>query len=57
MTDEEVVAIRLERNNIAVDRMITDESCAFEPIPKPVKTFEQCFADYPDLLGKINRSK
>lgn len=53
MTPERVAEIRMENNNITVSRLILDETIEVnEPIPNPIEKFEQCFAAYPDLLGK-----
>lgn len=56
MSSAKVAAIRKENNNITVDRLFLDEN-ANNPeataIPNPIETFEQCFANYPDLLGTI----
>lgn len=52
MSPETVERIRTENNNTTVDRLITDENDTKEPIPNPVEKFEQCFSEYPDMLGK-----
>lgn len=52
MAPETVNRIRMENNNTAVSRLMTDENVSPDPIPNPVEKFEQCFSDYPDMLGK-----
>ncbi|TDG43464.1 hypothetical protein AWZ03_010109 [Drosophila navojoa] len=54
LSEAEVAQLRLENNNISVSHvfeMQEGEVCA--PIPNPVWKFEQCFAEYPDLLAEI----
>lgn len=53
MPDAKVQFIREQNNNTQVDRMIVKEEIENEPIPNPVEKFEQCFDDYPDLLGEL----
>lgn len=56
MSADKVAAIRLQNNNITASRVFLDDSQdnnADADIPNPVETFEQCFADYPDLMGKL----
>lgn len=54
---EKVAEIHQQNNNITVSRLILDEKAdpnkTYDPIPNPVETFDQCFADYPDLMGKL----
>lgn len=58
MPAQKVEAIRLNNNNITVARVFSDENndsaqnSADYDIPNPIETFEQCFDDYPELLGK-----
>lgn len=56
MPAEKVEAIRLANNNTVVDRLYLEEkeNPHTGPIPNPVESFEQCFADYPDMLGSTN---
>lgn len=54
MTAERVAAIRLQNNNITVDRMFLEETTEKnDPIPNPIEKFEHCFGKYPDLMGKL----
>lgn len=53
---ERVEQIRSENNNTTVSRLFLDEQGANDasaPIPNPIERFEQCFAKYPDLMGKL----
>lgn len=52
-----VERIRSENNNITVARMFENKKgeTPDEPIPNPVWKFEQCFAQYPDLLAEIQK--
>lgn len=52
MSTAKVAFIREQNNNTTVDRMIADTTIENGPIPNPVERFDQCFDDYPDLLGK-----
>lgn len=58
MPAEKVEAIRLKNNNTTVARIFLDENndsaqnSADNDIPNPVETFEQCFEEFPELLGK-----
>ncbi|ERL92627.1 hypothetical protein D910_09940 [Dendroctonus ponderosae] len=54
MTEEEVEAFRLENNNIVVDRTFQTENS--RPVPKPVKTFEHAFHNYPEILDEIRKA-
>lgn len=54
MTKEEVESYRLCKNNINVDRMFTESE--IKPIPNPVKTFEQAFRNYPEILREIEKA-
>lgn len=56
MPAEKVAAIRLANNNTVVSRLLLEEieNPHTGPIPNPVETFEQCFSDYPDMLGSTN---
>lgn len=58
MSAEKAAAIREENNKITVSRLILDgdngPQVSNEDIPNPVETFEQCFRDYPDLMGTFN---
>ncbi|PSN29920.1 hypothetical protein C0J52_20712 [Blattella germanica] len=50
MPAEEAQRIRKANNNIVVSYVFED---THEPFPNPVKTFEQCFDPYPEILGEI----
>lgn len=59
MPPEKVEAIRLKNNNTTVSRVFLDESgddaaqkSDAKDIPNPVETFEQCFGEYEDIMGK-----
>lgn len=58
MLADKVAAIRLKNNNITVQRLFLDETTdsaqksGDNDIPNPVETFEQCFEEYPELMGK-----
>lgn len=52
MAPEKVAAIREQNNNTTVDRLFLDEQQSEVPIPNPIEKFEQCFSEYPDLLGR-----
>lgn len=55
MSAERVEEIRRQNNNITVSRLFLNEegsSDDLEPIPNPIEKFEQCFGNYPDLMGK-----
>lgn len=55
MSPEKVAEIRSANNNTTVDRLFLEgkDNPNTGPIPNPIEKFEQCFADYPDLLGFI----
>lgn len=55
MTAEKVSEIRLANNNTVVDRLyLTEKENPHDgPIPNPIEAFEQCFSEYPDLMGLI----
>ncbi|KAH8247231.1 hypothetical protein KR038_000582 [Drosophila bunnanda] len=56
LSESEVQRIRAENNNITVAHVFEPkEGETLEPIPNPVWTFDQCFAEYPDLLGEIQK--
>ncbi|KAH8312060.1 hypothetical protein KR044_009205, partial [Drosophila immigrans] len=53
---EEVARMRLESNNISVAHVFEAQAGdSLPPIPNPVWRFDQCFAQYPDLLGEIQK--
>ncbi|XP_076260072.1 putative ATP-dependent RNA helicase DDX43 [Rhynchophorus ferrugineus] len=54
LTEKDVKDIRLEKNNIVVDRVLSTENAA--AIPKPVLTFEQAFFKYPDVLSELKKA-
>lgn len=56
LSEAEVAQLRLENNNISVSHVFEpQEGEEFAPIPNPVWKFEQCFAEYPDLLAEIQK--
>ncbi|XP_050301149.1 probable ATP-dependent RNA helicase DDX43 [Anthonomus grandis grandis] len=54
MSEEEVEEFRLQNNNIVVDRTFKKPDSI--PIPKPVKTFEQAFHNFPEILDEIYKA-
>nr|QOS47394.1 DEAD-box DDX43 [Locusta migratoria] len=50
MSPEHVAKYRLIQNNIEVSYVFEEGE---EPIPNPVMTFEQCFANFPEILDEI----
>ena len=50
---EEVAEFREQSNNITVVNVDDTD----DPLPNPVKTFEQAFSDYPEILDEIRRNK
>ncbi|KAH8385569.1 hypothetical protein KR200_000436 [Drosophila serrata] len=56
LSESEIKRIRAENNNITVAHVFEPkEGETVEPIPNPVWSFDQCFAEYPDLLGEIQK--
>ncbi|EDV49970.2 uncharacterized protein Dere_GG23261 [Drosophila erecta] len=56
LTESEIERIRDENNKTTVSHVFEPkEGETVAPIPNPVWTFEQCFAEYPDLLGEITK--
>lgn len=55
MTPLAVDLFREMNHNITVSRAFPDKPLADVPIPNPAMTFEQCFADYPDMLSEIKK--
>lgn len=55
MTNEEVTELRSENNNVVVSRTFSDKGKE-KPIPKPVRTFEHAFYNYPDILEEIRKA-
>ncbi|XP_001358660.5 ATP-dependent RNA helicase dbp2 [Drosophila pseudoobscura] len=56
LSDAEVKRIHAENNNTTVALVFEPKEVEeIPPIPNPVWTFEQCFAEYPDLLGEIEK--
>lgn len=56
LSQADVERIRSENNNISVSHVFEDkEDEPLPPIPNPVWKFEQCFADYPDLLEEVQK--
>lgn len=51
MSEDEVEIYRLQSNNIQVAYVFKDTGR--KPIPNPVKTFEQAFHNFPDILTEI----
>lgn len=54
MPAHKVAYIREQNNNTMASRLFLEEPIDESPVPNPVETFEQCFADYPDLLRKYS---
>lgn len=57
MSPDEVNAFRLASNNIVVDRTFKDTDKPSLPIPNPVRSFEQAFYEYPELLVEMEKQK
>lgn len=55
MSPEEVSNFRSENNNIVVTRTFADKTNA-KHIPNPVRTFEQAFHNYPEILEEIRKA-
>ncbi|KAF7264767.1 hypothetical protein GWI33_022466, partial [Rhynchophorus ferrugineus] len=55
LTEKDVKEIRLENNNIVVDRVLSTENGA--AIPKPVLNFEQAFCRYPEILSQLKKAQ
>ncbi|KAL7727709.1 hypothetical protein ACLKA6_008047 [Drosophila palustris] len=56
LTQTEVENMRRESNNISVSHVFeAKEGEELPPIPNPVWRFDQCFAEYPDLLEEIQK--
>ncbi|XP_041564981.1 probable ATP-dependent RNA helicase DDX43 [Drosophila elegans] len=56
LTESQIESIRADNNKTTVSHVFEPkEGETAVPIPNPVWTFEQCFADYPDLLGEITK--
>ena len=57
MSDQEVAMIRQQNMDIQVSHYVKeadkDNPAAKPPIPNPIKTFEQAFEEYPDILREI----
>lgn len=56
MTPEYVEEIRKQNNNITASRVFLDETGEtkdVDPVPNPIEKFEQCFGQYPDLMGNF----
>uniref|UniRef100_A0A2C9L7A0 RNA helicase n=1 Tax=Biomphalaria glabrata TaxID=6526 RepID=A0A2C9L7A0_BIOGL len=51
MSEDEVKRFRKENNNI------TFEAPDFETVPHPVRSFEEIFGDYPEILSEIQKQK
>lgn len=54
MTETEVATFREENNNIVVSRVFADKK-GYKPIPNPVRTFKQAFANWPEILDEISK--
>lgn len=58
MSADEVARIRFENMKTTISRVFLDENSDVakdsvdKDIPNPIERFEQCFSEYPDLLGK-----
>lgn len=55
MSPQEVETLRSQSNNIVVARTFSKEH-GDKPIPNPVKTFEQAFHNYPEILDEIKKA-
>ncbi|KAH8284315.1 hypothetical protein KR018_003466 [Drosophila ironensis] len=56
MSQAEVERFRDENNKITVAHVFEPKDGeSLPPIPNPVTTFEQCFSEYPDLLGELQK--
>jgi ATP-dependent RNA helicase DDX43 len=55
MTDEQVAQFREAKNGIRVTN--ADQSCAASTAPKPVRTFEEAFRDYPEIMSEIRKQR
>ena len=55
LTPQQVARLRLKYNDISVSRVFASEDDSPDEIPNPIWKFEQCFADYPDLLQEIHQ--
>jgi len=56
LSPTDVEDMRRENNNISVAHVFeAKEGEVRPPIPNPVWRFEQCFAEYPDLLEEIQK--
>ncbi|XP_071449475.1 probable ATP-dependent RNA helicase DDX43 [Hetaerina americana] len=53
MTKEEVAEFRKNNNNIVVSYVFKSGT---EGIPNPIRTFEECFAPFPEILGEIRKA-
>ncbi|XP_055524645.1 probable ATP-dependent RNA helicase DDX43 [Wyeomyia smithii] len=56
MSPDEVNEFRKENNNIVVDRTFKDPEKPSAPIPNPVRSFEEAFYEYPDLLAELDKA-
>lgn len=56
MSEERVAYIREQNNNTTASRLFTDNQQTDASVPNPIEQFEQCFSEYPDLLGKFSIS-
>uniref|UniRef100_A0A023G545 RNA helicase n=1 Tax=Amblyomma triste TaxID=251400 RepID=A0A023G545_AMBTT len=57
MSPEEVEAFRLESNNIVVKYLGQDANPPPDIATNPVMTFEQAFANYPEILDEIYKNQ
>ncbi|XP_053689269.1 probable ATP-dependent RNA helicase DDX43 [Sabethes cyaneus] len=57
MSPDEVNEFRKQNNNIVVDRTFKDPEKPSLPIPNPVRTFDEAFYEYPDLLAELEKAK
>lgn len=55
LTTEEVEEFRQNKNNIMVSRVFA-EKFGDEPIPNPVRVFEEAFHDFPLILDEIKKA-
>ncbi|XP_058465646.1 probable ATP-dependent RNA helicase DDX43 [Malaya genurostris] len=57
MSPDEVNEFRKSNNNINVDRTFKNTDKSSDPIPNPVRTFEEAFHEYPDMLAELKKQK
>lgn len=55
LSREEVLQIRCDNNKTTVARVFEQTDGKPNDIPNPIWKFEQCFADFPDLMEEIQK--